>query len=93
MIAGVILPLQRTTDRRPATTADCDGCVNAFLNAGDKRCWSLVHARMVPKFQAPSKGSLFEARWEPVIVPQCYSRNGWWIVNDTPEPAPIARSG
>jgi hypothetical protein len=58
--------------RRPATVADCKGCVWSYHNRDDKRCWSLVHARMVPRWRMAATGGQ-----QAVLRPQCYAEDGF----------------
>lgn len=62
------------TERRPATVADCAGCRNDKFNGPNRRCWSLVHARIVPKWRRNAES---DAPAIAVMVPQCYSTPGF----------------
>lgn len=68
--------------RRPATLADCAGCVNDRFNGPDRRCWSFVHARIVPKWRVPTTAG--NAYPLAVMTPQCYSEPGYVHVSELP---------
>lgn len=59
--------------RRPATVEDCHGCLSDKFNTEHGRCWSLVHARMVPRWRIFSDTGGEQA----VLRPQCYMEHGF----------------